>query len=379
VALRGTLSRPLALLLLSATVSLSGTGCSQAPPTAVSPRPGSLFVVGYHPYWAGDAWMSYPVEQLQQIFFFEVELDSDGGLADLHGWHAEWPGLQGEMARQGVQVIPTVTLYGDGAFEALFSDPEATGRAVESLLGLLRDSPTVRGLHLDVEVFQPVSRKARDGYTAFTAQLGAAMRRVDPGLGLSVFTLAFDDADAYNERALAASADYLVVQGYDLHNRTDAVAGPVAALKGWGRLNWVSILERYDSLGIPRSRLVMGIPLYGYEWPTVGAEPGAPTRGEGRVTPLEAPESVLPEAPRAWRQAETHGAARDPESGSPYYAFQDADGGWVQGWFEDRESLRAKLDFVRSRGLAGVAFFPMAYGASAIWNDLETVRAPLQR
>ena len=66
MAVRGILSSPLALLLLSAVVSLSGTGCSQAPPTAVSPRPGSLFVVGYHPYWAGDAWMSYPVEQLQQ-------------------------------------------------------------------------------------------------------------------------------------------------------------------------------------------------------------------------------------------------------------------------------------------------------------------------
>ncbi|UCC25981.1 MAG: hypothetical protein JSU98_02555 [Gemmatimonadales bacterium] len=350
-------------------------GCASSPPQPVVPEAGTFFLAGYHPYWAGDAWREYPSDHLRQLFFFELELAPDGSPGDLHGWPHEWDPLVAHHVSRGVQVVPTVTLHGSGAFAQLFSDPLAVDRAVEGLLDLLRDSPEIRGLHLDVEVFEPVPREARDGYTAFAAGLRAGMQAMDPGLGLSIFTLAFDDADAYNERALAAIADFLVVQGYDLHDRTDTRAGPVAALRGWGRLNWETVVARYDALGIHRSRLVMGVPLYGYQWPTETELPGSPTRGEGVAAPLAAPVSVLPNSPRAWREAARHGTQRDPESGIPYYVFRDAGGGWVQGWFEDRQSLREKLEFVRAHGLAGVALFPLAYATADVWRDVEEFAA----
>ena len=84
----------------------------------------------------------------------------------------------------------------------------------------------------------------------------------------------------------------------------------------------------------------------------------------------------MPELPRAADQAALHGLRREPESGTPYYAFQD-DTGWRQGWFEDAASLRAKYAFVRERGLGGVALFPLAYGDAAIWESLrDAFRSP---
>jgi spore germination protein YaaH len=56
-------------------------------------------------------------------------------------------------------------------------------------------------------------------------------------------------------------------------------------------------------------------------------------------------------------------------SGVPWYAFESADGR-IQGWFEDAESLRAKYEFVRSRGLGGIAIFPLAYGEEETWADV---------
>jgi spore germination protein YaaH len=79
---------------------------------------------------------------------------------------------------------------------------------------------------------------------------------------------------------------------------------------------------------------------------------------------------VLPDEPRALEQAAEHGARRDPASGVPWYSYRDADG-WWQGWFEDAESLRAKYDFVRSRGLGGIAIFPLAYGTEEVWSDVR--------
>jgi spore germination protein YaaH len=80
--------------------------------------------------------------------------------------------------------------------------------------------------------------------------------------------------------------------------------------------------------------------------------------------------------PRAHERADRYGLRRDPESGTPYYAFEDSTG-WRQGWFEDAESLGAKYSFVRARGLGGVVIFPLAYGDEELWADLrEAFRLP---
>jgi len=221
-----------------------------------------------------------------------------------------------------------------------------------------------------------VSQEVRDGYTAFVTRLRRRMTETDPAYTLSSFVLAFDDDDVYAERALAEVTDYLVVQGYDFHSAGEPSAGPVAALTGWGRLNWTTVVDRFLGFGVPPRKIVMGVPMYGYEWPTETDRPGSLTRGEAVEVLLAPPAEVLPELPRARAQAARHGVRRDPESNTPYYAFQDANG-WRQGWFEDAESLRAKYAFVRERGLGGVALFPLAYGDRALWDDLrEAFRRP---
>ncbi|HSG48682.1 MAG TPA: glycosyl hydrolase family 18 protein, partial [Longimicrobiales bacterium] len=130
----------------------------------------------------------------------------------------------------------------------------------------------------------------------------------------------------------------------------------------------------YHALGIPAEKLVMAAPLYGYRWPTVSGEPGAATRGPGVAIPLTAPAEVLPELPRATVEAALHGVRRDPESGVPYYAFQDDRGLWFQGWYDDAESLGEKLRFVRDRGLGGLALFPLVYGAPSVWDVVREFR-----
>jgi spore germination protein YaaH len=269
-----------------------------------------------------------------------------------------------------VVVVPTISLHGVEGFQGLFGSPESVARLVEEALALLVATPGLGGLHLDVEVFSPVSQEARDGYTAFVARLRRRMQETDATYTLSAFALAFDDDDAYAERALAEVTDYLVVQGYDFHSAGEDRAGPVAALAGWGRLNWANVVDRFVGFGVPPRKIVMAVPMYGYQWPTETDQPGSATRGEAVEVLLASPPGVLPELPRARDQVDRHGLRRDQESGTPYYAFQD-DTGWHQGWFEDAESLRAKYAFVRERGLGGVALFPLAYGDGALWDDLR--------
>jgi spore germination protein YaaH len=327
-------------------------------------------VGGYHPWWAGDSWVAYPLTGLNRLYLFEVELSSDGGPGDLHGWPERWAALSAAALDARVSFVPTVTLHPEDAVEALLEDSVAVQRAVRTIADLVRDRPEVDGVHLDLEVFRPVSQAARAGYVALARGVRLELDRIRPGSVLSVFLPALDEADAYDEAGLAAATDYVVVQGYDLHHRTGERAGPVAAIRGWGPLSWEAVVDRLLRLGLDPASLVMGVPLYGYRWPTEGPEPGSPTRGPGVALPLDAPPDVLPELVRAADEARRHGVRRDRESGSPYYVHRDGEG-WVQGWFEDLKSLAAKRAFVARRGLGGVAYFPLSYATREIREGLR--------
>jgi len=335
----------------------------------VVPGPG-LFVAGYHAWWTEEAWTAYPMEALDRLYLFEVELDVAGRIRDAHGWPEGWTDLANRASEAAVSLVPVVTLHPEEAVPVLLADPDAVARAIGTLAALVESTPTLDGIHLDLEVFSPVPTEAREGYVALARGLRARLEAIRPGSVLSVFIPALDRSDAYDELGLAEVADYLVVQGYDLHHRTDVRAGPLAALDGWAPLDWTTITDRLTGLGIPARHLVMGVPLYGYEWPVEGPNPGSATRGPGVAVPLTAPPDVLPELPRADARASRHGVRRDPVSDMPYYAFERTDG-WVQGWIEDATSLDAKADFVRTRGLGGVAFFPLAYAPSEFRRTLR--------
>lgn len=357
----------------------AAAGCAARTPFATPLTSNRFFVAGYHPYWAGDAWQAYPLDAITELYFFEIEAAGDGTFLDRHGWPATWRAMVERALAAGVQVTPTIAMHDADAFETLFANPAAAARLSDSIVALFDETPRLAGAHIDFEVFRPVTRAARDGFTSFITRLGPRVRSLPGRPTLSVFALAFDDDDAYDEREIAAASDYVVVQGYDFHDRGGQYAGPVGAVRGWGRLNWDRVVARFDSLGVPARKLVMAVPLYGYQWPTESDSIGARTRGVGVNLPLTAPPDVLPELPRASAQAARHGFRRDPVSGTPYYAFQDSTG-WHQGWFEDTESLRAKYDFVRRRGLGGIALFPMAYGDATTWATLRDAwRAPRGR
>lgn len=314
-------------------------------------------VVGYHPYWSQDAWRTYDFSLLDELIVFDLSVGVDGTIEDDRGWPYRWVELMDHAEEQGTRIVPAVTILEAELFATLFSDAPRTHRLLQTLTDLAA-SGSVGGLHLEFEVYDTIPAVARAQFTGFVQELRAALDRNGRQQTLSMFMVAFDLADAYDEPALAAQMDYLVVQGYDLHWITAPKAGPVAPLTGWNGYNWEAIVARFDAMGIPRDKMLMSVPYYGYAWPTVSDSLAAATRGKGLITPYTAMPAI---GPSAREEAQRYGLRRDPVSGSPYYAYQDT-AGWWQGWFEDTASLADKYAFVKARGLGGVAVFPLSYG-----------------
>ena len=368
------------IFLIAALVLIAGCGTAGqvARPDAGTeadreePVADAFVVAGYHPWWLRNAWEEYDPGVYNEIYFFSIDVDSSGNIAERNGWPDRWFRMQRELSDAGVRVTPVVTLFSQRAYEALFETVGASSQLLENLLGLMRDSPGIGGLQLDFEIYRPVPPSVRTNFTEFVERLRSEIDAIRPNLTLSLYLLAYDQSDVFDEEGIARAADYVVVQGYDLHGRTEDRTGPVAALEGWGDRNWTSVVDRFQKAGVPPSKIVVGTPFYGYEWPAESPDPGARTRGTGRTISFAPVDTTyLKESPPVALEAvRRHGLRRDPASGSPYYAFEDSTG-WRQGWFEDAESLGRKFEWVAQQGLRGVAVFPPAYGTDELERLLQ--------
>jgi spore germination protein YaaH len=183
-------------------------------------------------------------------------------------------------------------------------------------------------------------------------QLRAAL---PPPLELTLAMPATTSYSGYDSAALAATADRLLLMEYDFHWRTGPSAGAVAPLPDVQRA-----VDGY--LGrVPATSLAMGVPYYGYEWPTSSTSAGTATTGAGSSVLFEAGFAKLSAWGRAW----------DAGSQTPWYAVSS---GPRQGWIEDGDSLALKFQFARSRDLAGVMIWALGYDGARTeaWTALQS-------
>lgn len=70
-----------------------------------------------------------------------------------------------------------------------------------------------------------------------------------------------EPSGAYDHEKLAHIADYIMIMAYDQYYSGSATPGSVAGLQ-WAEEG----IKEFLSYGIPRDKLIMGIPFYVREW-----------------------------------------------------------------------------------------------------------------
>ncbi|MEX0746560.1 MAG: glycosyl hydrolase family 18 protein [Rhodothermales bacterium] len=333
-------------------------------------RAWSFQVFGYHAWWMRDLWQSYELDLLDKIMFFELRAAADGSISERNGWPGDAAPLSTAARKVGVEFVPTVAILDPTVFRGIFGSASNTSRLIDNVMDVVENADA-DGVHLNIEIFEPVEQALQDGLTKFVRLLRGRLTEYRPGTELTIFTPGFDYANAYDEAALAEEVDYLIVQGYDMHWVNGPTSGPLAPVKGWDGTNWEAIVDRYEADGVPASKIVITVPYYGYEWPTVSDAPGAATRGDAQtITYAPVDPAYLPLIQiSALDRVRTHGMKRDPATSTPYYVYRGADG-WYQGWYEDEESLHVKYRFVERRGLAGIAIFLLGYDGGELMTSL---------
>ncbi|KAK9841972.1 hypothetical protein WJX81_002090 [Elliptochloris bilobata] len=194
------------------------------------------------------------------------------------------------------------------------------------------------GVNFDLEDPAALGSHLARAYTALIAETAAAFHERDPGSQISV-DVAWSpygvDGRNYDVRGLAAAADLVFIMAYDMQSqiwgRCVASANSPLALVRRG-------VQQYLDLGVPASKLVLGLPWYGYEYPCEGGAPGKacmlkPTefRGAPCSDAAGAQKEYLELMQRLARNA-TSGVLWDETQVAPYFEYEGEHGARFQVW-----------------------------------------------
>ncbi|MGH8981050.1 MAG: glycosyl hydrolase family 18 protein [Acidimicrobiales bacterium] len=309
---------------------------------------------GFLPYWElanpGDVDLS----SLTTVAYFSVDVTAAGAV-DESPSNPGWEGYQSqaladlvsEAHRDGARAVLSATCFDQAALDQLTHDPAAQATLAATLVTLVR-AKNLDGVNLD---FEGSGNADRAGLDQLVATVSQALHGVDPSWQFTVDTYASSASDAggfYDVAGMAHDVDAFVVMDYSMGDTY--AAGPT----GGSVYSDQRVVSSY-SAAVGAREVILGMPLYGEQWPTTG--PTAGDRATGPATAV-ADDQVSPSDTVFW----------DPTTDGPWAVYRQGRQ-WYQVWFNDSASLAAKARLATAAGLRGTAVW--ALGMAAGTDDQE--------
>jgi hypothetical protein len=307
-------------------------------------------VFAYAPYWTLPESSSFALNDVSTLAYFSVDINADGSI-DKSG-----PGWAGFMSQDlsnlvsrahqaGTRVVLTATDFSQPSLDAITHDPAAVEALGQNLLYLIKEKD-LDGVNLD---FEGNGSADRAGLDQLVAQVGSMLRAVNPNYQFTMATYGSSASDPdgfYDIRGLAPSVDAFFVMTYDMDN--PAVPGPTAPLTGPGYTD-ESVVSQYLAV-VPASKVILGAPLYGYDWPTTGPDLGDAATGRPTAIPYDL---AAVAGPTYW----------DPVTQTPWTTYE-TNGQWHQIFFDDAASIDMKAQLVANSGLLGIGVWALGMEGS---------------
>ena len=324
-------------------------------------------VVGFLPYWdVGSFTPDY--QSLTALAYWAVGLGTDGSLDQQGAGYSTLTsaalGLDISQAHAaGDRVLLTVFSQSPSVLHAVAAHPATAGPRLARDVAALLHSGAFDGVDLDLE---GNSTPDRGGFVRFVASFSRTLRTLGPTWSIMLDTYptsALDPLGFFDVKALIAYVDEFFVMAYDMQ-----VPGVASATAPLTNATWSDAitLAQYTSV-VPAGRIVLGIPLYGYDFPSMSRFDGAATMG----SPLAVTYAEI--------VAAGHKQIWDPVTETPWTVFK-RDGKWHQTWFDDPVSIALKSALAAQFHCAGVGVWELGMSGSdtAITTALLGGRAPLK-
>ncbi|HNZ84437.1 MAG TPA: glycosyl hydrolase family 18 protein [Candidatus Woesebacteria bacterium] len=321
-----------------------------------------LVTFGFLPTWMVGKTRVYGRE-VSHLIFLGVETEETGKLI----WDFQSNKINNESylrqkeetKNQGGKNILGIKLFKDDKLTKLLSSENYRKNLVEEV-GRVVEEEEFDGVNVDFEYQGNPTKILEKNFLTFLEEL----RQAEVGeISVDVFANTVIKGSATEIEELVSKVDYLVVMAYDFHRPGVDYAGSVAPLGSKvGERNITEVVERYLNLQLNKDKLVLAYPLYGYEWKTYTDEfESQIKRGWYQMASWNRVKNLIKE-----KKIEVNW---DELSMTPWLSFEE-DGETRQIYFENNQSLRAKIDLVRQNKLAGYGFWALGYEGEdrSIWG-----------
>jgi spore germination protein len=290
-------------------------------------------------------------DRLTYLSVFSYQVKADGSLTSPRDEIA----LR-EARRYRAAPILVLTNFSAGKFSSdiahtVLRTSSIQNKVIDEALSIMR-SKGYHGINIDFEYIYP---EDREHYNQFLRNLSA---RVKPE-GLLLFTALAPKTSATQQGLLYEAhdypahgqiADFSVLMTYEY----GWSGGPPMAVAPPARVRQVL---QYATSVMPRHKIMMGMPLYGYDWTLPYIHGGQWAR---RVSTQE-----------AYTIAWNHGVPVmfDQQSQSPFLHYSVSGTNHVV-WFEDARSMRAKFNLIKEFDLRGGSYWVLGSPFPQNWSLL---------
>jgi spore germination protein YaaH len=341
--------------------------------------PHKKYIVGFMPYWLLDKADKDYSRYLTTLTYFAVTLEEDGHIMTKTneqesepGWYALTSGkvdpILEKAKEDDMDLSLAVFMAGEEEIGKLINKPEEHAENLLADIIPLMNEYGFTDLNLDVESVKEASAEARMNFVTFTKTVKEGLDEAEVGtLSIDISPTAFIKPYLVDPEGVEPHIDTMIVMGYDFHWPGSAVTGAVAPLGGYGSNAEFDVATAVIEAKkiIPRHKLILGIPLYGYGWETIDSFPRAATMpSSGTVASNRRVEELLTECEQCKRGVED-------ESEEAYIIYPDEDTEmYHQIFYPNKHATQIKVQFVNDEQLGGLAVWALGYEGENILEPL---------
>ena len=368
-------------------------------------------VVGFLPSWMVGKTRIYG-DEVDSLIFLGVEVNSEGELVwDVQGKkinNEEYLKVKNNVAKNGGKNILGIKQFGDDNLDLLIGDKEKRDRLINELEGVVL-AGNFDGVNVDFEYQSSPVKVMSDDFVMFLGEL----REANLGeISLDVFANTVIKGEKEGLDKLLNNLDQLIVMGYDFHRPGSNYAGPVAPIgSGMGEPSLGDVVNRIKLEQLDRKKMVLALPLYGYEWRTEDENYGSKVvPGYSQMASYKRAGDLLKDGDYKVVDMKEVDAkdVSELESGvirlyfdeiakSPWMVYKEevtkterqriskystrtrlvtfTSEEYYQIYFENLVSMKYKFDLIKENGLGGLGFWALGYEGeeSEVWRELEKI------
>jgi spore germination protein YaaH len=340
-------------------------------------------VIGFLPYWLLQWAKTDYSDDITTLTYFGLRVDGNGNIIKLTTPQEKDPGWltlsSGKMnpyftnAREnGVKLSLLISSDDTIAINKLLAKPVPHADNLIKDVAPLMKKYHFSDLNLDIEYASSAPGTEKQHFLQFIKEVKQQMTRQKLGtLTIEISPLGVIEQELINTRSVAPYVDHIVLMAYDYHSTVSSVSGPVAPLSGAGKNLEYDVASAVAKAlqSVPTNKLILGVPLYGYEWETLNtAIQSAIIPGSGKFASNRRMEELL-------SSCASCSAFFDIDAKEEYVVYNDQNiGTYHQIYFPTEQSMQAKISFANKEQLEGIALWALGYEGNNILTPLSTYK-----